>query len=697
MRTFISVSSVLALVAVAAPAAAQDAQDNAYHTHDDQDIVVTGAVQVSRKDVLSGVAVLSGEELTGSLRTSIGETLARTPGVTATSFGPGASRPVLRGLQGERVRLLTNGIGSIDVSNTSADHAPAVNPLLAHKIEVLRGPQSLQYGSAAIGGVVNVIDHRIPVEVPDEPLHLAALASYGSAADERSLAGSADVGLGGGWVLHADGSYARTGDLRIGGYALTPALRAEALATSLLPHDPEIDFAGNAAVKDRLPNSAVRTWSAGTGLAYINDGGSIGVAYSHFDSRYGVPPRLATQDGQEQEEPVLHLKQDRLDARAEIITGGDWLDKIALRYAYGDYTHAEIDPSGVIGTRFLSTGQEGRLELTQAAKGGWKGGSGVQFVLRDFNVIGDEAYLPRNATSQVGFFTVQQLELGQFRLEAGLRYEQTRQTAKPDAAQTQFFSGQRSFDALSASVGGALDVAPGWKIGINLSQAERTPSAEELFANGPHHGTESYEVGNPLLRMERAKSAELVVRGSGDAFDLELSAYHSWFDNFIYEARSGAIVDGLPEYRISQANARLYGFEAQLDVTLARPGIWTIKADALADYVHATITGAGPAPRIPPLRVLGGVSAKSPNWDLRAEVERVTGQDRVAAFETATPGYTMVNAQVAFRPWGKERPLSFVVSANNLFDVTARRHASFLKDYAPLAGRDIRITARLEI
>lgn len=697
MRTFISVSSVLALVAVAAPAAAQDAQDNAYHTHDDQDIVVTGAVQVSRKDVLSGVAVLSGEELTGSLRTSIGETLARTPGVTATSFGPGASRPVLRGLQGERVRLLTNGIGSIDVSNTSADHAPAVNPLLAHKIEVLRGPQSLQYGSAAIGGVVNVIDHRIPVEVPDEPLHLAALASYGSAADERSLAGSADVGLGGGWVLHADGSYARTGDLRIGGYALTPALRAEALATSLLPHDPEIDFAGNAAVKDRLPNSAVRTWSAGTGLAYINDGGSIGVAYSHFDSRYGVPPRLATQDGQEQEEPVLHLKQDRLDARAEIITGGDWLDKIALRYAYGDYTHAEINPSGVIGTRFLSTGQEGRLELTQAAKGGWKGGSGVQFVLRDFNVIGDEAYLPRNATSQVGFFTVQQLELGQFRLEAGLRYEQTRQTAKPDAAQTQFFSGQRSFDALSASVGGALDVAPGWKIGINLSQAERAPSAEELFANGPHHGTESYEVGNPLLRMERAKSAELVVRGSGDAFDLELSAYHSWFDNFIYEARSGAIVDGLPEYRISQANARLYGFEAQLDVTLARPGIWTIKADALADYVHATITGAGPAPRIPPLRVLGGVSAKSPNWDLRAEVERVTGQDRVAAFETATPGYTMVNAQVAFRPWGKERPLSFVVSANNLFDVTARRHASFLKDYAPLAGRDIRITARLEI
>ncbi|MDP3906081.1 TonB-dependent receptor [Novosphingobium sp.] len=705
----LSTSLAAALASAAAPAFAQavdhdDAAD-VYHTHDDRDIVVTGAVQVSRKDVLSGVAVLRGEELTAALRSSIGDTLAHTPGVSASSFGPSASRPVLRGLQGERVRVLSNGIGSIDVSNTSADHASAINPLLARRIEVLRGPQSLQYGSAAIGGVVNVIDHRIPVAVPDEPVHLSMLGSYGSAADERSLSGSTDVALGGGWVAHFDGSYFKSNDLRIGGYALTPALRAEALASSLLPHDDEdhghedeeIDFAANAGVKGRLPNSAARTWTAGAGLAYINDGGSIGVAYSRYDSRYGIPIRLATLPGQHQEAPVLHLKQDRIDARAEVLVKDDLLDRIAFRYAYGNYSHAEIDPEGAIGTSFFNKGMEGRLELVQADRAGWTGASGAQFVLRDFNVVGDEAYLPRNDTRQVGLFTVQQLQRGPVRLEAGLRFEHSRLEAKPLPDQAQFTPTVRTYDAFSGSVGAAYDFAPGWKIGANLSRAERAPSAEELFANGPHHGTETYEIGNLALRKERATSVEAILRGSGNGFDIEASIYHSWFGNFIYEARTGGMEDGLPVYQISQADAKLYGFEVQGEVTLAKPGTWTIKADALADWVHAEITGQGPAPRIPPLRLLGGLSAHSPKLDLRAEVEHVTQQDRVAAFETTTPGYTSVNAEIALRPWGKERPLSFTLSANNLFNVTARRHASFLKDYAPLAGRDIRVTARLEI
>lgn len=710
-QLLLGTSVALALSALAAPVSAQsvdhDDANDIYHTHDDRDIVVTGAVQVSRKDVLSGVAVLRGEELTAALRASIGDTLAHTPGVSATSFGPSASRPVLRGLQGERVRVLSNGIGSIDVSNTSADHAPAINPLLAHRIEVLRGPQSLQYGSAAIGGVVNVIDHRIPVAVPDEPVHLAMLGTYGSAADERSLSGAMDVALGGGLVAHFDGSYFKANDLRIGGYALTPALRAEALASSLLPHDEEhlddhghadeeVDFAANAEVKGRLPNSAARTWTAGAGLSYINDGGSIGVAYSRYDSRYGIPIRLATLPGQHQEAPVLHLKQDRIDAKAEVFVDGDLLDRIAFRYAYGNYTHSEIQPDGSTGTSFFNQGMEGRLELVQADRNGWTGASGVQFVIRDFDVVGEEAYLPRNDTRQFGLFTVQQLQRGPLRLEAGLRFERSRLESKPLPDQTQFTQTSRTYEALSGSIGAAYDLAPGWKIGANLSRAERSPSAEELFANGPHHGTETYEIGNLALRKERATSVEAILRGSGNGFDLEASVYHSWFGNFIYEARMGGLEDGLPVYQISQADAKLYGFEVQGEVTLAKPGVWTIKADALADWVHADITGQGPAPRIPPLRVLAGLSAHSPKLDLRAEVERVSKQERVAEFETVTPGYTTVNAEIAYRPWGKERPLSFTLAAHNLFDVTARRHASFLKDYAPLAGRDIRLTARLE-
>ncbi len=686
--------------ALSSPVLAQD-RDDSYHSDADQDIVVTGALRVSRQDALSGVAVLSSQELASAMRSSLGETLTDTPGVSATSFGPNASRPVLRGLQGERVRVLSNGIGSIDASNTSADHAPAINPLLAKRIEVLRGAQALQYGSAAIGGVVNVIDRRIPDAVPDEPVHFAAMGGYASAAAERSITASADVALGGGWVAHVDGAWLKTDDLRIGGFAMTPALRAEAIVTSLLPFDPdadpEIDFAANAAVRDRLPNSAAETWSLAGGIGYIAQGGSIGFAYSRLDNRYGIPVRFATSPGDGQENPTIQIKQDRIDARAELMLGEGLLEKLALRYAYADYRHSEIEEDGTVATTFFNQGMEGRLELVQAERGGWAGASGLQFVRRDFDVVGEEAYLPRNETAQFGLFTVQQVQSGPWRFEGGLRYERTRQSALPGVGQPQFFSGVRRFNAVSASLGAAFDFAAGWKVGINLSESNRAPAAEELFANGPHIGTETFELGNPALRKERARSIEAILRGSGDGFDIELSAFHSWFGNFIYEAATGNIEDGLPEFQITQTDARLYGFEAQAEVVLARPGPWSITAEGLIDYVRTTIAGSGPAPRIPPLRVKGGLHAKSPHLDFGAEVEHSTKQDRVAAFETATPSFTLVNVEAVWRPWGSEKTISLMLSGNNLFDVVARRHASFLKDYAPLAGRDIRLSVRVEL
>jgi iron complex outermembrane receptor protein len=673
--------------------------DDAYHAQKDQEIVVSAALPQNRQDVISGVAVLRSEELTAAVRPSIGDTLAHTPGVSATSFGPSASRPVLRGLQGERVRVMTNGIGSIDVSNTSVDHAAVVNPLLAERIEVLRGPQSLLYGSAAIGGVVNVIDGRIPNAIPAEPVHFAALAGYGSAAEERSLSASADVPLGGGFVAHADGSWLKSDDLRIGGYALTPALRAQALASAALPPDPDdpIDFAANAAVRDRLPNTASRTWSAGAGLAYIDDFGNLGVAYSHYDSLYGVPIRFATLPGEEQEAPRLALVQDRIDGRAEIRPHGSVIDRATFRLGYADYHHSELEEDGSVGTTFYNKGLEARLELAQAAHGAWSGVTGGQYVSRNFDVVGDEAFLPRNTTVETGLFSVQHFDFGPVTVEAGGRWERAHLSSDPLPGQPQFFSGKRSFDALSGSLGGSLQFAENWRMGVNLSRTERAPAAEELFANGPHAGTEAYEVGDPNLGKERASSVEGLVRGSGPGWNLELSGYYTHFAGYIYEDRTGAVIDGLPEYQIRQGDANYYGFEAQGEATLARFGDWALGVDALADYVHATIEGYGPAPRIPPLRVLGALTLKSTKFDLRGEVERVTAQDRVAPNETVTPGYTMVNAEVVFRPWGKDRPLSFVLSANNLFDVDARRHASFLKDYAPLAGRDIRITARFDI
>lgn len=709
MKSQLLTGSALALFALPGIAAAQTqptAEADTYHQSRSSEIIVTGVLPTKRQDMLSSVAVVQGKDLAQAMRPSIGETLEHEPGVSATSFGPSASRPVLRGLQGERVRVLTNGLGSIDVSNTSVDHAVVVNPLLAERIEVLRGPQSLLYGSSAIGGVVNVIDKRIPVSVPDEPVHVDAMGTYGSAANERSGSASIDVpltkGADGAWVAHADGSYLKSDNVRIGGHALTPALRAEALATAQLPaEEPEdgeeaIDYAANAAVKGKLPSSQSETWTAGGGIAYIGSGGNIGLSYGHYDSLYGVPIRFATQQGQEQEAPRLSMKQDRVDMRAELDGDGNVLDKVSLRLGYADYTHAELEEDGSVGTAFYNKGMEGRLEFTQAKHGAWSGATGAQFYNRDFNVIGEEAFLPKNNTSQIGLFTLQQLDYGALKFEAGGRYEHTKLSASPLAEQDeQFFDGNRSFDAFSGSIGGSYGLTDNWRLGLNFSHTERAPAAEEIFANGPHAGTQAYEVGNPDFALEKANSIEAILRGSGENYTFEASAYHTWFSNFIYEDLTGEEEDGLPVYQFRQGDARYYGFEAQGSLTLARIGDGKVVADALGDYVHAQIKSVGPAPRIPPLRVLGGLSYQAPKFDVRGEVERVTKQDRTSEFETETPGYTMVNAEVNIRPWGTDRPLSFALSANNIFDVVARRASSFLKDYSMLAGRDIRLSARV--
>ena len=665
------------------------------------DIIVTAPLPQSEADVLSGTSVVSGAELTRSIKPTIGETLAHQPGVTASSFGPNASRPILRGFQGDRVRVLTDGIGAIDVSNTSADHATIINPLLAERVEVLRGPSALLFGSSAVGGVVNVVDTRIPRSVPSDGARLKGIATYGSAADERSVAGAGDVGVGEHLVLHADGSYLKTGDLHIGGHALSPEARARALASG------SADIAASAAIEGTLPNSAAETWTTGLGAAWITDGGDLGLSYSHYDSLYGIPIRYALAPGEEQEAPRLDVVQNRLDLRAEIDAGGALLDKIRLRAATAHYRHYELEEDGAIGTAFYNDGIEARLELAQAKHGGWQGASGVQYFARDFDVEGEEAFLPRNATEQLGLFTLQQLEAGPIKAEAGLRYETSAVDSKVAAGDARFPSAERRFDALSGSVGASYGVTDDWRIGLNASRTERSPTAEELFANGPHAGTAAYVLGNPDFTTEKSRGLEATLHGHGDGYSLDVSAYTTWFADYIYDAQvaqgvceaaaapSGREVD-LPCFQTRQADARYAGFEIDGSAMLARIGGVTINADALADYVRATILDERPAPRIPPLRLLGGIEAQGDVVDGRVEVEHVFDQRRTAAFETPTPGYTMVNASLSLTPFAGNTT-ALVLSANNLFDIDARRASSFLKDFAPLAGRDVRATLRFSI
>jgi iron complex outermembrane receptor protein len=665
------------------------------HTAISSEIIVTAPYARDRSTALSSVTVLQGTALTRELRANIGDTLARQPGVSSTSFGPNASRPILRGFQGERVRVLDDGIGSFDVSNTSVDHAVVINPQLAERIEILRGPASLLYGSSAIGGVVNVIDKRIPRVVPQEPVHLDILGTYGSAARERSGAGVFEAPLGERLVVHVDGSYAKSNDLGIGGFVLSRAARAQALASE--------EPAANAlaSLRGRLPNSGGETWNIGAGGAFIDAGGELGFAYSHYESLYGVPSRFDLTSG-EGEAVRLRVKQDRLDVRGQLNVGGDFVDKLKFRFGFADYQHSELDDTGAIGTTFFNKGLEARFELAQTKRsllgGNWVGASGVQVFTRSFDVVGDEAFIPRNDTVQIGLFTLQEIDFGTFKTEASARYENATVTSNRDDFRGLPVDVNRKFDLFSGSVGASAALFPGLRVGINLSHTERGPAAEELLPNGPHAGTQAFEIGNPGFAKERSNGAEFVLRGKGDGYSLEGAVYFNRFSNYIYEVQTGAIEDGLPVFQFEQAGARYLGFEIQGSARLARAGNVEFSADALVDYTDARLLGGrGPVPRIPPLRVLGGIAATADRWDARLEVEHGFAQRLVSNFETATNGYTLVNASISIRPFADRKNTALVLSANNLFDVDARRHASFLKDFAPLAGRDIRLSLRFTI
>ena len=659
-------------------------QSRAYHAPEEPEIVVTGFAR-NRADILSGTSVLSGDQLTRDVRTTIGESLAHQPGVSATSYGPNASRPILRGFQGERIRVMTDGIGSLDVSNTSVDHAVAINPLTADRLEVLRGPSALMFGSSAIGGVVNVIDARIPRRVPDDAVHLEGLATYGSAANERSGNALIDVPLGGRFVFHADANYSKSDALRTGGFLLAPALRAQALA------DPDPAIQALARLRGHMPNSGGRTWDLAAGAAWIDGDNNAGLSINRFDSLYAIPIRYSLDTAVEAEAVRIDLRQTRADGRAEIDAGSGFIDSVRLRGGYSDYQHSEIDDTGAAGTTFLNTGYEGRIEAVQSTRDGWGGGFGVQYYHRRLETVGAEKSLPVNATGQLGLFALQSYSSGPFRAEAGARYEHQSVSAEADA-----IIGNpalaRGFSAFSGSIGAAYG-SRAVRFGVNLSHSERAPSAEELFVNGPHPGTQAFEIGDPDLTKEKSEGVELTLRGSGDGFSYGASAYRIWFSDYIYEQATGAIQDDLPVFQYLQADARYSGFEIEGSARLARIGGVTLNADALADYVRATIQAIGPAPRIPPLRMLGGIEAQSDRVNGRIEVEWVSDQGRIAAFETPTGGYAMVNASLSLHPFGQGNRSSIVLSANNIFDVEARRHASFLKDFAPLAGRDFRITA----
>jgi iron complex outermembrane receptor protein len=381
---------------------------------------------------------------------------------------------------------------------------------------------------------------------------------------------------------------------------------------------------------------------------------------------------------------------------------GDGFFKIfEFRGGIGKYHHDELEEDGSVGSSFRTRAGEMRADVVQNERGGWGGTSGIQFSRQRIFLDGEEKYLPDSTNRQLGLFTLQSLVLGKVRLEGGARVEFAKLHADEDEiiAEREGPIGtmpiSRSFTPISASLGANYEFSPGWRAGLSLSHSERAPSIDELFSQGPHGGSQSFLFGNPNLRLEKDNSIELSVHRVTGPIHVQGSIYYSHFTNFIYLAPTGEIEDDLPVYDYREGRANYYGFEIGSDAKFGKALGIDWGGEIVADAVRATIKNFGPAPQIPPFRVLGALTGSRGQVDGRLEVERAAAQHRTAPNETDTGGYTLVNASLDYHPFAANPELTLSLQGNNLFDVVARRHSSFLKDYAPLAGRDVRLSARV--
>ncbi len=591
---------------------------------------------------VAGRNVVTGDTLDRSVRPTLGESLEREAGVHATSYSPGSSRPVIRGYDGPRVRVLQNGVGTLDASTTSPDHAVAVEPLLADRIEVLRGGGALRYGTSAIGGVVNIRDGRIPSDIPNGGTSFAFRSGYGSNADERNVAGGLRLGAGH-FAVHAEGFLRETHDLHLSGDAIE-----------------------NTDVEDNRGGSI--------GGSFIWENGHVGASFSGIESNYGLGG---------DEDIRIDLDQERFDVAGELRGDFGLFQSVNFSGAFGDYEHTELEGADV-GTVFENREFEGRVELRHRHIGNLEGVWGVQWNEREFEAIGEEAFVPKTDTRQWALFAVEQYALGRhFALEASGRFEYTDHDPESE--------GSQSFSTLSALVGASYRPLPGYVFGINLGRTERTPSVEELFSNGPHLATSGFEIGDASLDPEVGWSIDVSAKKDAGRLRGALNLFYTRFDDFIFQELTGDIEDELPVRRYVQRDANIYGAELELLLEAFQTRYVLGLLDFHWDYVRAGERGGGSLPRIAPMRVRIGAEARNPWVEGRVEFVHVFAQDRTAALETRTTDYSLINASLTFRPVPHRHDLRIILQGRNLSDQRARNHISFLKDEIPLPGRDIRV------
>jgi len=655
-RTPLSLACALAL---GAPFAAQAQSSDAATAPVSTVVVSASGLNVASDDMVTPVTSIGGAELVRTRQSTLGETLSSLPGITSSHFGAGASRPIIRGMDGPRVKILSDGSEIQDASTISPDHAVAFEPVLAERIEVLRGPSALAYGGGAVGGVVNILDRKVPTRMPEHGLEGSAEVRASSASREKT--GAVELTAGAGNVaVHVEGVKRDAGDYRVG------------------RHWPD---------GRRVPGSDKETQTGSAGLSWIGTDGYLGAAFTREKSEYGLPGHAFENAAGELASPVVNLDSERWDVRGEYRNPVAGIERVRLRASFTDYIHDEVESSAVA-TTFKNQGHDGRLEFVHAPLAGWHGVFGLQTTRRDFSAIGLEAYVPPTLTRKHAAFLTEETTLGAVRVEAAVRHEwQDVEADVPDKPDSHT-------RGTSLSLGAVWKFAPEYSIGSSLSHTHRLPTAEELYADGPHLATNTFEIGNPNLVKETSNNLDLTLRKFAGPTTFSLSAFHNRIGDYIYSQSRGMADDGLQLIHYAQRDATFTGIEGEVSRAVSA----NLTATVFGDIVRARFdAGAGSRdiPRTPAHRIGARLEGEWQRWNGTAEVVRVGRQDRIADFETETGGYTMLNLRTHYSLRVGGLPAQLYARLNNVTDRLAYSHTSFIKDDAPLTGRNL--TAGLRV
>lgn len=656
------------------------------------DEVVVRAHPLAAENLAQPVSTLRGDELDRALAPSIAETLRNVPGVHSSSFGQAVGRPVIRGLGGARVKTLEDRIDSMDVSVSSPDHLTTIEPFAAQSIEVLKGPSTLLYGTGAIGGIVNVNTGRIPQQLPDG-LSGAAQLRTADNADRQTGAIRLDASAGT-IAFHLDAFYRDADDFEIPGFAESAALRElEALEGEEHGGHEGEEHGEEEEAFGMLPNSRMEMQGGAIGLSRVGERGFIGLSVSTLGAEYGLPGH-SHEHGHEHEGEEEHgaeeeggafldSDQTRIDVEAGLDAPFAGVRNVNLRFGFNDYEHIEFEGNGEPGTVFANEALEGRLELLHERAFGFEGATGLQLSSREFSALGEEAFVQPVDTQTVGVFYVGQRSFGDTGLEVGVRYENV--DHDPTSAAS------RSFDLGAASVGLIQPFADHWTLSGQFDYSNRAPVAEELYSDGPHLVTGTYEIGDPNLTEERATNISVSLAYEQESLHLSLNVYQTEFADFIYEVATGAELNELPVLEWRQADATFRGLEAHAGWEAFDWGDGALTLNASYDVVRARLDSGENRnlPRIPPQRWRIGAVVNAQNLLAEVSFGRVDSQSDTAAGELPTEAYDDLRVHLSYGLDLGDNRLELFLTGRNLTDDEQRYHTSYIKDFAPQPGRTI--------